>query len=56
VNEMNAMTEQNFAFFWDWIGPGFKKIRYQKHLLWMFENGYAYFFCCLLLRSLCESR
>jgi len=38
--EMEVMSEKNFMIFWDWIGPGLKKIRYQKHLLWMFENGY----------------
>jgi hypothetical protein len=38
--EMKILTEKNFVIFWDWIGPCLKKIRYQKHLLWMFENGY----------------
>lgn len=40
IAEMKYMTDQNFAIFWDWIGPALKKIRYQKHLLWMFENGF----------------
>jgi hypothetical protein len=32
---------KEFQVFWDWIGPGLKKIRYQKYLLWMFENGFV---------------
>lgn len=50
--EMKILTEKNFLIFWDWIGPGLKKIRYQKHLLWMFENGYDmtfYFFSRLFI-------
>jgi len=38
--EKKSITQKEFALFWDWIGPGLKKIRYQKHLLWLFENGY----------------
>jgi hypothetical protein len=35
-----AINQKEFNWFWDWIGPGLKKIRYQKYLLWLFENGY----------------
>jgi len=35
-----AINQKEFNWFWDWVGPGLKKIRYQKYLLWLFENGY----------------
>jgi len=35
-----TINQKEFNWFWDWIGPGLKKIRYQKYLLWLFENGY----------------
>jgi len=38
--EKNSMNQKEFQRFWDWIGPGLKKIRYQKHLLLLFEAGY----------------
>eukprot|EP01125_Pyxidicula_operculata_P008565 TRINITY_DN2867_c0_g2_i3.p1 TRINITY_DN2867_c0_g2~~TRINITY_DN2867_c0_g2_i3.p1 ORF type:complete len:489 (-),score=77.99 TRINITY_DN2867_c0_g2_i3:315-1781(-) len=34
-----SINQKEFQKLWDWIGPCFKKIRYQKYLLWMFENG-----------------
>eukprot|EP01126_Amoeba_proteus_P053910 TRINITY_DN6597_c0_g1_i1.p1 TRINITY_DN6597_c0_g1~~TRINITY_DN6597_c0_g1_i1.p1 ORF type:complete len:297 (+),score=52.52 TRINITY_DN6597_c0_g1_i1:961-1851(+) len=36
----SKLTLKEFQLFWDWIGPGLKRVRYQKHLLWLFENGY----------------
>lgn len=41
------MDQKEFQVFWDWIGPGLKRVRYQKHLLWLFENGFA--FCLWLI-------
>lgn len=35
-----TIDQKEFQLFWDWIGPGLKRVRYQKHLLWLFENGY----------------
>lgn len=42
-SEKGTLSPKEFQTFWDWIGPGLKKIRYQKHLLWMFENGFVAF-------------
>jgi hypothetical protein len=39
-DEKRTLNQKEFETFWDWIGPGLKKIRYQKYLLWLFENGY----------------
>lgn len=38
--EKSTMNQKEFQRFWDWVGPGLKKIRYQKHLLLLFEAGY----------------
>jgi len=38
--EKPTINQKEFSIFWDWIGPALKKIRYQKYLLWLFENGY----------------
>jgi integrase len=38
--EKKTINQKEFEKLWDWIGPALKKIRYQKHLLWLFENGY----------------
>jgi len=38
--EKGSMNQKEFQRFWDWIGPGLKKIRYQKHMLLLFEAGY----------------
>eukprot|EP01125_Pyxidicula_operculata_P002161 TRINITY_DN1209_c1_g1_i1.p1 TRINITY_DN1209_c1_g1~~TRINITY_DN1209_c1_g1_i1.p1 ORF type:complete len:592 (+),score=115.07 TRINITY_DN1209_c1_g1_i1:61-1836(+) len=35
-----TINQKEFTWFWDWVGPGLKRIRYQKYLLWLFENGY----------------
>lgn len=39
------MTIAEFQGFWNWIGAGLKRIRYQKHLLWMFDQGYTFQSC-----------
>lgn len=36
------INQKEFQQLWDWIGPSIKKIRYQKHMSWMFEQGYDY--------------
>eukprot|EP01121_Diplochlamys_sp_Union-15-3_P004908 TRINITY_DN15110_c0_g1_i1.p1 TRINITY_DN15110_c0_g1~~TRINITY_DN15110_c0_g1_i1.p1 ORF type:complete len:155 (+),score=14.72 TRINITY_DN15110_c0_g1_i1:80-544(+) len=41
------MTNKEYTQFWEWIGPSLKKIRYQKHILGLFEQGY---FCAFLTR------
>ena len=38
--EKGTINQKEFSKFWDWIGVSLKKIRYQKYLLWLFENGY----------------
>jgi len=38
--EKQTINQKEFMKFWDWIGVSLKKIRYQKYLLWLFENGY----------------
>jgi len=40
IKDKKNITQREFEKFWNWIGPGLKKIRYQKYLLWLFENGY----------------
>eukprot|EP01121_Diplochlamys_sp_Union-15-3_P019744 TRINITY_DN7514_c0_g1_i1.p1 TRINITY_DN7514_c0_g1~~TRINITY_DN7514_c0_g1_i1.p1 ORF type:complete len:607 (-),score=88.70 TRINITY_DN7514_c0_g1_i1:95-1915(-) len=40
VLEKKTISQKEYQKFWEWIGPGLKKIRYQKYLLWLFENCY----------------
>eukprot|EP01124_Arcella_intermedia_P027378 TRINITY_DN5345_c0_g1_i1.p1 TRINITY_DN5345_c0_g1~~TRINITY_DN5345_c0_g1_i1.p1 ORF type:complete len:556 (-),score=167.31 TRINITY_DN5345_c0_g1_i1:77-1744(-) len=35
-----SINQKEFQIFWDWIGPGLKKVRYQKYMLWLFECGF----------------
>jgi hypothetical protein len=39
--EKETISIKEFEMLWDWIGPALKKIRYQKYLLWLFENGFV---------------
>eukprot|EP01126_Amoeba_proteus_P009011 TRINITY_DN13424_c0_g1_i1.p1 TRINITY_DN13424_c0_g1~~TRINITY_DN13424_c0_g1_i1.p1 ORF type:complete len:543 (+),score=125.57 TRINITY_DN13424_c0_g1_i1:140-1630(+) len=43
-----TINQKEFQKFWEWIGPAIKKIRYQKHLLWMYEQG---FLACFVTRQ-----
>jgi len=38
--DKKTISQQEYKTLWDWIGPGLKKIRYQKHLQFLFVNGY----------------
>jgi len=38
--EKQVINQKEFQLIWNWIGTSIKKIRYQKHMLWMFEQGY----------------
>jgi len=38
--EKRMINQKEFLSIWEWIGTSIKKIRYQKHMLWMFEQGY----------------
>uniref|UniRef100_A0A6B2KZA7 SH2 domain-containing protein n=1 Tax=Arcella intermedia TaxID=1963864 RepID=A0A6B2KZA7_9EUKA len=40
LDQKQTINQKEFHLFWDWIGPSLKKIRYQKYMLWLFENGY----------------
>jgi len=37
---LETMRDADWSLFWDWIGPALKKIRFQKHLAPMFEEGF----------------
>jgi hypothetical protein len=41
LEEKGTISVKEFELLWDWIGPALKKIRYQKYLLWLFENGFV---------------
>jgi len=38
--EKRVVSQKDFQTLWNWIGTSIKKIRYQKHMLWMFEQGF----------------
>jgi hypothetical protein len=38
--DKGSMNLKDFQTFWNWMGAALKRIRYQKYLLWMFENGF----------------
>jgi len=38
--EKRFINQKEWQSIWDWIGTSIKKIRYQKHMLWMYEQGY----------------
>jgi hypothetical protein len=38
--EKKMLNQKEYEKFWDWVGPALKKVRYQKYLLWLFENGF----------------
>jgi len=40
IEQKKKINQKEFQIFWDWIGSSLKKIRYQKYMLWLFENGY----------------
>eukprot|EP01127_Copromyxa_protea_P021513 TRINITY_DN740_c0_g1_i1.p1 TRINITY_DN740_c0_g1~~TRINITY_DN740_c0_g1_i1.p1 ORF type:complete len:503 (+),score=66.74 TRINITY_DN740_c0_g1_i1:332-1840(+) len=46
--EKQTINQKEFQQLWDWVGPSIKKIRYQKHMLWMFEQG---FLACFVTRQ-----
>jgi len=35
-----SIQQKEFLRFWDWIGPGLKKIRFQKYMSNLFQGGY----------------
>jgi hypothetical protein len=39
LSDKKIITHTDYKNFWDWIGKGLKKIRYQKHLQFLFVSG-----------------
>lgn len=40
LGQTGHLDLKDYIRFWDWIGPGLKKLRYQKHLLQLFCQGF----------------
>jgi len=38
--DKKTLNQKEFHKLWDWLGPSIKKLRYQKQLLWLFEQGF----------------
>src|SRR3546814_643572 len=52
LHEKATITIDEYQVFWCWIGSALKRIRYQKHLLWLFESGYLAAFITGFVRFL----
>jgi len=40
LKDKKTISQSDFKNLWEWLGPGLKKIRYQKHLQFLFVSGY----------------